>query len=255
MTLFWAATAGMHLARSDTWSPEMALHPITAVRPISTGEIIFAKLKVAALVTALGWVWFALLAFPVMQTARIYAHLNDDVLRFWANFPTEHATLVRWVSNPVVILTTLGLTWHAIVEGMCPVLAGQPRKNFWVVGRLMTFFGVAVLVAGWLYRHPGQMPAFLVLLPWITAAKLVWKWVTSARAFIGAYRGKIYSRTQWQRLLAIWMALTAGVSFSASLACAAHSIPTPIILFLAVWLLPGGQLPACAPNLAQNRHR
>jgi len=95
------------------------------------------------------------------------------------------------------------------------------------------------------------MPGFLVLLPWITAAKLAWKWGTAVGAFTGAYHSKLYSRKQLKCLLALWVALTGGVIVSAVLACGSHPISTPIIFFLAVCLLPGGELAACAANLAQ----
>jgi len=56
-------------------------------------------------------------------------------------------------------------------------------------------------------------------------------------------------------LLGLWIGLTAGVAASAWLAGAANEMPAPIVVFLAVWVLPGGELAACAVNLAQNRHR
>ena len=77
----------------------------------------------------------------------------------------------------------------------------------------------------------------------------------AARGFTGTYRSDLYSRKQLSSLLAIWVALTSGVILSAVLACGVHPMPTPIILFLAVCLLPGGELAACAAHLAQNRHR
>jgi len=45
MTLWFAGVSGMHLGRSDAWSPEVTLHPITATRPITIGEVVFANLK------------------------------------------------------------------------------------------------------------------------------------------------------------------------------------------------------------------
>ncbi len=253
--LWCAACAGMHLAKSDLWSPELALHPVTSMRPISTGEVVLAKLKVAAAVTVLAWISLAALAWPAMQAARGLAHLNGDVITFWAKFPANHPALTHWASNPVVILTALGVTWHAMAQGMCPALAGRPRKNIWAVGLGLFLFGIVVTATHWLYRHPHQLPAALAALPWITAAILAWKWASAARAFARADRGKCYSRKQWRGLLWIWAGLTAGVAASAFLGCSAHEIPVPIILFLAVWLLPGGELSSCAENLAENRHR
>ncbi len=253
--LWCAASAGMHLAKSDLWSPDLALHPITSMRPISTGEVVLAKFKVAAMVTVLAWALLAVLAWPAMQAARGLAHLNEEMMMFWANFPANHGALTKWAGNPVVILTVMGLTWRAMVQGMCPALAGRPRKNIWAVGLGLFLFGIVVGAAHWLYRHPDQLPAALLALPWITAATLIWKWASAVRSFASTARGNCYSQKQGRALLGIWAGLTAGVAASAFLAGSAHQIPAPIILFLAVWLLPGGELANCAENLAQNRHR
>ena len=254
LTLWFTATMGMQLAKSDLWSPGLGLHPITAMRPISTGEVVMAKLKVAGVATVSGLILSALLAMPAMQAVGGPAHLNEDVLHFWSRFPIEHAALLHWAGNPVVVLTAIGVTWHVMVQGMCPALTGRVRKNIWAVGLGMSLFGIVAFTSGWLLQHPNRLPEFLAVLPWITGAILVWKWVTAAAAFLRAYRGTLYSRNQWKWLLTVWIALTVGVAVSAYLACAANQIPTAIILFLAVWLLPGGELAVCAENLAQNRH-
>src|SRR6185369_9729095 len=101
---------------------------------------------------------------------------------------------------------------------------------------------------------PEKLPAFLSILPWLAAAILVCKWTMAARTFHLVYRQQLYTRQHWTWLLALWLALTIGVSFSAVLACAANQIPIQIVLFLAVWLLPGGELARCAANLVHNRH-
>jgi len=255
LALWCANTLGMRLAKSDLWSPDLTLHPITAVRPISTGGVVLAKLKVAAIVSLLGFALFVPLAVPAMQLARGLAYLNEEVLQFWPAFPTQHRTLMHWAANPIVIFTAFGLTWSTMVNGMCPALAGRMRRNIWVVGRQLTLFGIVVLIADWLYVHQEHLAAFLQLLPWVTGGALLWKWTAAARAFRQARGEGYYSRKQWWGLAGAWLLLTCGVGTSGFLAYAAHQIPVPIIFFLAVCLLPGGALARCAANLAENRHR
>ena len=201
------------------------------------------------------WIFFAALAAPAMQGVRALAHLNEAVLQFWAVLPAEHGKLLRWAANPVVILTAIGLTWHAMVEHMCFALPGRVLKNAWAIGRDMTIFGIAIFTTGWLYNHPEHIPVFLTVLPWAIGAILIWKWAAAARAFVRARQGAFYSQPQYRLLLGLWIGLTAGVAASAWLAGAANEMPAPIVVFLAVWVLPGGELAACAVNLAQNRHR
>src|SRR4051812_40164535 len=120
---------------------------------------------------------------------------------------------------------------------------------------MLGFFGIVVLIAGWLYGHQAHLPAALKYLPWIIAARLVWKWAKTAKAFRIVRHSGLYEPEQWRRLVAIWLGLTAGVIVSALLACSARQIPAVIILFLAEWLSPGYELAQCAINLAENRHR
>jgi len=284
ITLWFAACGGMQLAKFDSWSPDLSLHPIVAARPLTAGNVVIAKLKVAAVITIIAWTICAALSVPATFMVAGLNHLNDQV-RFWADFPKTHPVLLKWIRNPIVILAALGLTWHGFVAGMCPVLFGRASKNIWAVGLGLGFFGLVVFIIGWLTHHEEQVPAFLAALPWVTAAWLIWKWAMSAKAFrricprqpnaeaLGYSRdvppgqcleepaecwrigGNLYSPKQWWSLFAIWIGLTLLVLTAAALARSANQIPAAIVGFLAVWLLPGPELATCAINLAQNRHR
>jgi hypothetical protein len=255
-SMLWFATfVGLGLSKADCWLPALALPTIVAARPILTGDIVFAKLKAAAMITWLGLLLFAPLSFAATQAVRLYQDLNPAVLTFWANFRTDHNLLAGWLSHPVVLFLIPGLVWHGMVAAMAPGLTGNQRKSGWIVAWGAMVFGTLLAAANWFYRHPADLKAFLMLLPAISAIWLAWKWFASARAFWTARQSGIFTPKQFAFLVAAWFVLTGAVAIAAWLANAADQIPTPIILFLAVWLLPGPHMPRCGLNLALNRHR
>src|SRR6185503_1661719 len=55
VALIAASMAGIGLAKTEYWSRDVSLHPFTAVRPITTGSLTVAKMKVAAVTALLAW--------------------------------------------------------------------------------------------------------------------------------------------------------------------------------------------------------
>ena len=255
VALWFTWLAGVTLAKSDLCSPELSIHPITSLRPLHTGELVLAKFKVAAAVTILGWGVFAVLAYPVTRFSGGLGGLVEPGPAFWSRFPAAHGVLLRWVCNPVVLLTMLGLNWHAAVRGMCPSLVGSATAIRWDVVRIFGSWVALMLVVSWCASKSGHFPLLLAALPWVSGAVLLWKWTRAAVAFARVFRDELFTVAQCRVLLTLWLGLTLGGGASAAWACAAREIPWPLILFGAVWLLPSRDLPACARNLARNRHR
>jgi hypothetical protein len=256
LSMLWLASfVGMGVAKTDFWMPTLALPPIVAVRPISTGDMVFTKFKAAAAVILLGLILFLPLAFPAMQAVRLYHELNPAVFGFWKNFRIEHNVLAKWLINPFVLILIPGLAWNAVVAAMSPGLMGNNRRNGWRMAGSVAVFTILVGAASWFYRHPADLRAFLPFLPAISGGWLIWKWISAARAFLKVRGRGIFSMQQFAFMITLWAGLTAGIALAALRACEADQIPYSIIFFLAVWLLPGPEMPACGLNLALNRHR
>ncbi|HUR44712.1 MAG TPA: hypothetical protein VMZ27_02465 [Candidatus Saccharimonadales bacterium] len=255
-SMLWLSSfIGTGLAKTDGWQQGLALPVIVAVRPISTGDMVLAKFKVAAAITFLSLIILAATALPAMRAVSLYHGLNPGVLDYWQNFRTDHRFLVAWLENPIVILLFPALAWHAVIAAMYPGLSGNQRRTGWHMAFQIAIFTILLGLANWYYRHPSALNALLPVLPAIGAGWLIWKWAASVRAFRNLWKTRIFSETQYSALLLIWCGLTTGILYAAWLAMSMHQIPWTIVVFVAVWLLPGGQMAGCGMNLAANRHR
>lgn len=257
MTLSLATGAGAGLARSDAWLREKAFHPFNAIRPISTGDMVIAKMKAAALMTLLGWTVFLILAVPAFNLGHgIESWKGGGLgLQSWNEFWPQHPALWRFATHPVTLLTAMGMTWLAIVRSMALGLIGRTRRIvFWTwvgVGRWVSL----VILTVWLYRHPAHWAQILATLPWITGMIVLVKTGLATRNFREVRRRDLHPRQIFWSLVAIWLTLAAGLTISAGLLQSATQWPWSLVAFLIGLLLPGGELPACSINLASNRHR
>jgi hypothetical protein len=252
-----ALGAGASLAKSDPWSREKSFHPCNALRPITTGEIVVAKMQAAALITILGWTLFFLLAVPGFNVGHWIGSWTSGGLDLpsWAEFWAQHPMFWRLATHPVILLTAMGVTWLAMMGSMALGLTGRTRTIvFWSwigMGKLVSL----VMATVWLYNHPARWPEALRLLPWITSLFALVNIGLAARNFVRVYRRGLHTPPTFCCLVVIWLALVAALSASAWLFQSVMDWPAPLVAFLAVWLMPGGELAACTINLASNRHR
>jgi hypothetical protein len=255
-SMLWLASfIGMGLAKTDFWLPTLALPTLVAVRPLSIGDLVFTKFKVAAAITVLGLFLLVPMSIPAMQAVRLYHDLNPAVFGFWNNFRADHPLVTAWIAHPIVLLLVPGLVWLGIVEAMCPGITGNQWKSGWLMARSVAIFTILVGAANWFYRHPGDLSAFLPFLPAISVCWLLGKWGASAQTFLKARQSGIFSRQQFAILVTIWLALTFAIALAAWLSIAPGQVSPSIVLFIAVWLFPGPHIPRCGLNLALNRHR
>jgi hypothetical protein len=253
MVTVMSSIFGLGLAKSDFWRREPALHPFIATRPVSTGDLVMAKMKAAALIVLCGFFLFLLLAVPAFNLPR-WLTGEDAHFPSWTRFKTENATLLQWASHPIVILTSLALSWQAMIDGMCIGLTGNPRSILWQSMGGGAIFSLLLFALMWFVRHPVHFTNALPVLPWLGAALLLFK----AMKTIGLMRmtrvRQLYSKRQLGWLTLIWVGIGGCVAGSAFL-LRLLNLPKELLLFGVAWLFPGASLARCALNLADNRHR
>jgi len=111
----WACISGVLMAR-DASSKSLALSSFLATRPVTSGELAFAKIKLAGRVTLAGRLIYAIALF------------------FWFNFFGAHPGLPivgrEDVSIPTMGFVALALAWHLV--GALPLwLAGRIDSAAW----------------------------------------------------------------------------------------------------------------------------
>ena len=258
LIVFWqlplfAIATSMSIAtgfgKPDFWLPDIVLPSFHATRPVGTANLVFAKMRSGAIVMLIAW--FILLLFVIGIVIR--AQLKPEASTFWLNFTANHPALWKWLTHPVAILAMVAVQWHVFVSGMCSTLGGA-RRHIVLHGCGAIARGALILgVATWCFNHPWDMEFWLILLPSLTVALVFWKvgwaWIWFRRA------APLFTRTQLQNLLALWVVLCVLIAAAAWIAHQLNAMPREIIWFFAAWCMPSGEMAKCVLNLDLNRHR
>jgi hypothetical protein len=232
-------------AKTDFWMSEIGLPGFHASRPVSSSDLVMAKFRVGAATTLLAWCVFLLFIAYICFTAWMNM--------FWWSFAEIHPALWKWLSNPLVLVSFALVHWHKFVGGMKETISGRIKAitlDAWCkMGLLSLVFGVVV----WCYSHPQDLELWLLFLPGITVALVMWKVASMVKSFRLAWR--LLSMRQQRTLVRIWLGIVTSVVFSAFLAQRLHAMPPEIIWFFAAWFMPAGEMADCVSKFASNRHR
>jgi hypothetical protein len=246
---------GKGFMKCEFWSANLSLPTFVAVKPLSSGEFVIAKMKVAAVsVLITGLLIFGFLALWLSLWADT-EHLKRSLFQFVTFFP--HSWQIILI---LFVVAFLVLTWRCLVSGMWVGLSGS---GLYYVGSLCVQLILPALMllaaAIWsdaidaqLQTHPAQYKSMVLsLLGWILALGILLKvW------FAVFSWSKITPRRTRQYLL-IWVGVTV-----ACVALAILSSPpfdfyrlTHLFVLGALLLFPLARLGFAPCSLSRNRHR
>jgi hypothetical protein len=223
----------------------------TATRPLTSGSLIAAKLKAAALATLVTWLLVAsVVTLTLVLTDRL-GHMEMWWQRWHAVWPAERI----WATLLLGAASLLVLTWKRLVQGLCLNLTG---KEWLIKGSLiggLCLFFLTLTAALWLLVQEQYHAAFLGVLPWVLGPAAVFKlalgvgvlWALLQRGHVGAARLAL--------LLGAW--LLAAISAFAVLVWLVPrgAVSVPLLAFVVVLSLPLVRVAAAPLTLAGNRHR
>jgi hypothetical protein len=235
--------------KPDFWLPEIVLPSFHATRPVSTARLVFAKMRAGAIVVSIAWLVFLLFITGIV----IRAQLKPEASSFWMSLAPSHPALWKWLTHPAVILAMIAVQWHVFVGGMCSTLAGTRRHIFLhgcgAIGRATAISSIAI----WCYTHPWDVEFWLIFLPFLAVALVIWKlwwaWISFRRAV------PLLTRGQLQNLLGLWVVICVLIAAAAWIADELNAMPREIIWFFAAWGMPSGEMAKCVLHLNLNRHR
>jgi hypothetical protein len=253
ITLCAAWSMGFSLAYTDYLSISMrsGLSSFITTRPLTSGDIVMAKLKAAGLVTITVWLLFAVLAVPVFNLPHWWFYSEDRPFPLFSEFVAENRQLILAISHPVIVLTALFVTWATMVDSLA--LGLKPRQVRLVQTVLKVLAVVAaLLLISWMVNTATGRRLLLNALPWAAAVMVAWKVVTT---ILSANRARsLYSRRQLSAVLALWLTTAALLAWTAAIVWTHTLIIDRVILFFAAWLLPGAALARAPLNLDRSRH-
>ena len=251
LTLSAAWALGFNLAKTDYWSRGLGLSPFVTARPLSSGDIVIAKFKAAALVTLTVALLFALLAMPVFNIPHWWWSSEDHKFPSLSEFVRQNPTLIRTITHPVLVLTAFLVMWTTIVDSLA--LGLKPRKQQLTQSILKVALVIgALILIGWCLDTPRGRRELLKWLPWATALIVTWKVSWTAIAFAQARR--LYSWGQFLGTLGLWITTALLIVWTASIVWTDISAIDRAIAIFAAWLLPGAALARAPINLDRSRH-
>ena len=250
-----ASTVGGGIAKFDFWSAKPGIGSFIATRPITTGEIVLAKLKVATVVAAVGLVIVIALAPLAFNAPRwLLAARFELEIPTWTDFKqwNPHAELLF---NPVVCAAFFAVGWHSVIAGLSLSSLARPNKVMLLGGiGVFIFIAVMTMAAETLANAWFRSIAFPVL-PWLAVALGIVKLAASYRAFSAVQRQMLFTPRQLLFVVGLWAFIAIAVVAGMQIFHAHAVMPDPLLLFLGAYFLPGPELPNCALHIANDRHR
>ncbi|HEV3119492.1 MAG TPA: hypothetical protein VGY58_20715 [Gemmataceae bacterium] len=250
--VFVAGMAGATVSGKNPWvKDEFAMAPFTATLPMSTGELLAAKLKAAALSTLAAW-GLVVVAVPV---AVILTGRQEEVEGWWRQ--AQHQVHPVKIAAGMVAATTLlfACTWKQLVDSLFLGLTGRKWVFQSALVAVMAGFFILCCVGGWIYKHPETHHQFLALLPWLLGLLIVCRLLVAGVALRqGLRRGLLEPRTAL-RWLTAWVFLGSALFGLLAYVVPTDLMPVHYLAFAVLLAMPMTRLTAAPLALAWNRHR
>jgi hypothetical protein len=249
---FFAGFAGTTVGKTNPWVKDYyGVPPFTAIRPLTCGALVAAKLKMAALSALTAWA----LVFAVVPLAILITGHGGEVAEWWKDGLQQYSPL-KFAA--LVILGMIGLillTWKHLVENLVIGLTGRA----WVINTCVFFglglFSTFALFGAWLYFHPAYHATFFAVLPWLMGGLIVLKLFAAGWACTLASRRRLVATRTLVRLLSIWLMVAFGLIVFLRYLIPDNYMSVHGIVLGVVLSLPLARLSAAPLALAWNRHR
>ena len=241
---------GSMLAQFDLSQPANEMPVFIAIRPLTNGGFVLAKLAMAAASSLVTWLVMAG-TIAAWLMARWHATLVPqvgDLIR------SEPAVLVMWLAS---FLLAVLLTWRNLVSGIWLGLSARPALiagyDYLRAPFYLALFGLFIKA-----KDDAVFRALLFSwLPWAFGAALALKLLASGAAFHWGLRQKTITPGAIGWIAGGWLLCGGFVAALTWRVCAEVHLPGVWvgIALAGFWLLPLAQLAIAPMSLTWNRHR
>jgi hypothetical protein len=272
MPVILALPIGKGFSAPDAWSKNMAMPPFVAIRPFASGEIVMAKLKVAALSAVTSWL--LVVAF-LSAWLPFWAKLDQLAMvrvAFWMAY--GHSMTAQYFIGALSLITGIFVTWKFLVGGLWVGLSGS-RKWFvasaaaYALALLLAMIANVILlhhveeVRSWVRDDPNRLLSWCV---WLAAACVI------AKFWLAAFSWRNIRRDRVQKYLLAWfcgticlialaLLLWAGGLLVMALMEFFDFLPLDplrlrgLLILVALLVIPFARIGLAPASLAKNRHR
>jgi hypothetical protein len=252
--VFFISSSGTGFGRfRPFWSRTRGFDTFMAVRPMSTGRLVAAKVRMST--ASVLWSWALAVAgttFWIVVSGNVD---NATIVArdFFNRYPGGRGFAI--IALTCVLLPAL--SWRLLTGQLVTVLTGRR----WVADSAVWFY--LSLFAGlgccgfWVTRSPEHLVRFYSVLPWLVAGVAILKGAAAVMAFRAALRQGLMSWRNIVGVLSLWLVL-AGCAVAMAILVGPMSVvpvPWPIIALGVASFVPLVQLPLATLALDWNRHR
>ena len=233
-----AALIGKAFVKPDLWSLQLPV--FLALRPISSGQYVQAKLKAAALSVAAMWLMFFLIAPAIIL-------LRCDISPFrlgWQQFASFQPTAVRLLYLVLIAINIVIWTWLLMIGGLSVGMWGRAWSYY--LSLVWSFLAVPAIafVLIWAVvplfpmihmENPDLIIRWIPQIGWLLAALFIVKIWLSVFAARSALRRGLLTQRGLCGYLIVWLCAT---SLVVTLAVVIFGISELGQLYRHTWLRP-----------------
>ena len=224
-----------------------------AIRPMTSGGMVAAKLRMATLSVLLTWAVVAVAAALGMATAGRALGLMELARGFFEPYANPKGLAFMVLGATLLV----AVTWKQLTSGLACALSGR-RWMTQSVGLTYLAIDTGLVAAGlWLLNHPRDLPRVLSILPYLVVCAAILKGAVAIVTFWAALRGGLITWSTVRNGLAIWLALSA-CAFACVpfvLSTTPPAISNPILLLCILAFMPLSRFALAPLALDWNRHR
>lgn len=207
----FAVVIGRGFGKPDFWSPSLKVAPFYAIKPVTSGQWVMVKVKVAFASAALTWALVIYLGF--VWTVFVGDFHGPEAwltrIRFYYS-PTE-----RWLMLALMPTVSVIVTWRCLVMNLTAGLSGS--KLWYNTLNLLTGAALVALFIFTIRRSdgdPDQLRLYhvwplITWLPLILTAAVITKMTVAAFAWNNSLRNELVSSRAAFRYLACWLFMVA----------------------------------------------
>ena len=247
MATFAAATVSKSIANAST---SYGVTSFIAMRPLTNGGIIAAKLKMTIRSTIAAW----LLVLVAVPLALELSGTSVIVLDRWHRFSQVVGTPRAVVAFLLILSGCIASTWKQLVQSLYIGLTGREALIKGSVFLTLVFLFLIGPFAGWIVDS-GRLGELWSALPWIFAVLVSIKMIAAVWIAVRLHHGRLVSDRTFVTGAAFWcVAVLALYGVLVWLFGTPH-IPHYLLMLLAILAVPLARLSAAPLALAWNRHR
>jgi hypothetical protein len=255
MPMLMAFPIGLGFGKPDFWSLDLALAPFASTRPVTSSQLLAAKLKTAAYSSLLSWTLLLILAPTIIYTTCVTDHWKH----MWNSSAMLYSPTSQWLLPVLSIVAAVFVTWSLLVFGIWLGYSGRAGFYYSMTAIGLTAFLVGFFRFIWWLEHPrsrgDSLVGMLPWLPWALAIVVVLKACASVLCIREVRHRRLISDRSVILSVCAWSAATLCLVVFASLLSPRIGWFRDTAILAALVVIPAFTIAVAPLTISWNRHQ